>query len=77
MPMTYDSRESEPGAEHRLELTVYDLKNVLAALERAQQAKIHFTGDLVVGQHRVSVRWKHGVDQRDPSELVITGIRHV
>lgn len=74
---TYDPREPEPGSEHRLELTVYELKNILDMVERTKQAKLRFTGELVVGTHRVSVRWRPGVDQRDGDELLITGIRRV
>lgn len=74
---TYDPREPDPGVEHRLELTVYELKSILDMVERAKQAKLRFTGELVIGKHRVSVRWKPGVDQRDGDELLITGIRRV
>lgn len=74
---TYDPREPEPGAEYRLELAPYELKQILDMVERAKQAKLHFTGDLVVGSHRVSVRWQPSMDQRDSDELLITGIRRV
>lgn len=69
---TYDPRERDP---HQLSLGLLDLKQIIDTLERAQQAKIHFTGDLIAGRHRVSVRWES--DQRDGDWLVITGIRHV
>lgn len=57
-----------------LELTVYDLKQILVAVDRAQQAKIRFDGALHAGGHRVYVRWKTGADQQDEDELVITRI---
>lgn len=57
-----------------LELTVYDLKQILVAVDRAQLAKLRFDGALHAGRHRVHVRWKAGTDQRDDDELVITRI---
>jgi hypothetical protein len=57
-----------------LELSVYDLKQIVVAVDRAQQAKLRFDGALHAGRYRVHVRWKSGVDQRDDDELVITRI---
>lgn len=74
-----ESRSTNPtySGEHpsgSLELTIYELNNILATLKRAEDAKIRFEGALIVGAHKVHTRWKTGVDQRDGDELVITKI---
>jgi hypothetical protein len=69
-----DPRERDP---HQLSLTLLDLQQIGNQLDKAQKAGIRFTGDLVAGRHRVSVRWETGHDQRDGDWLVITGIRQV
>lgn len=60
-----------------LELTVYDLRLILDQLGKAQEAGVHFTGELIAGRHAVAVRWTNSDDQRDGSYLVITGFRRV
>lgn len=60
-----------------MNLSLINLNQILRALEKTQEAKIRFTGELIAGQHHVSVRWETARDPRDSDQLVITGIRRV
>lgn len=70
-----DPREAQDP--YLLSLTISDLEQIGAQLRKAQTAGIQFTGELVVGRHRVAVRWETSHDQRDGDWLVITKISHV
>lgn len=50
-----DPREAQDP--YLLSLTISDLEQIGAQLRKAQTAGIQFTGELVVGRHRVAVRW--------------------
>jgi hypothetical protein len=67
-----DPREWDPRV---LSLSLFDLKSIITQLEKAEHAGVRFTGDLLAGRHRVSVRWES--NQLEGDSLVITEIRRV
>lgn len=68
---TYDT--SARADAHELNLTHSDLARICNALGHVYEANVRFEGDMIVGRHRVSVRWED--DQREGVWPVVTSIR--